>query len=143
MESAVRTKSEILGIYNRHVETVYRVCFSFMKSPSETEAMVQETFMKLMVSGKTFESERHEKAWLIVTASNTCKDSLRKQHQQANHRKKHGKEADQQASSLYCKRGKDLHEKNLLSRIWKTVTKILWCQIITNCYISMVALVSL
>ncbi len=78
MESAVRTKSEILGIYNRHVETVYRVCFSFMKSPSETEDMVQETFLKLMVSGKTFESERHEKAWLIVTASNTCKDSLRK-----------------------------------------------------------------
>lgn len=78
MASAVRPKSEILDIYNRHVDTVYRVCFSFMKSPAETEDMVQETFLKLMVCGKTFESERHERAWLIVTASNACKDSLRK-----------------------------------------------------------------
>ena len=76
--AAVRSKTEILDIYTRQVETVYRVCFSFMKNRPETEDMVQETFLKLMVSGKTFENERHERAWLIVTASNACKDALRK-----------------------------------------------------------------
>lgn len=31
-----------------------------------------------MSTCKEFESERHEKAWLIVTASNLCKDALKK-----------------------------------------------------------------
>lgn len=39
--------------------------------------MVQETFLKLILSEKSFESTEHEKAWLIVTASNTCKDALK------------------------------------------------------------------
>ena len=78
MAVALRSGSEVLEIYNRHVETVYRVCFSFMKTRSETEDMVQETFLRLLTCGKRFENERHEKAWLIVTASNACKDSLKK-----------------------------------------------------------------
>lgn len=78
MPSLLRTDKEIAQIYNRHVDTVYYVCYSFMKNKSETEDMVQETFLRLITSGKTFENERHEKAWLIVTASNLCKDSLRK-----------------------------------------------------------------
>lgn len=78
MAICTRNRSDVLEIYNRHVQTVYRVCYSFMKNRSETEDMVQETFLRLMTSGKTFESQRHEKAWLIVTASNACKDSLKK-----------------------------------------------------------------
>ena len=78
MPSLLRTDKEIAEIYNRHVDTVYRICFSFMKSNAEAEDMVQETFLKLIASGKTFESGNHEKAWLIVTASNLCKDSLKK-----------------------------------------------------------------
>lgn len=78
MPSLLRTNKEITEIYNRHVDTVYRICYSFMKNKPETEDMVQETFLRLITSGKVFESERHEKAWLIVTASNLCKDSLKK-----------------------------------------------------------------
>ena len=78
MASLLRTDKEIQEIYDRHVDTVYRVCYSFMKNKPETEDMVQETFLRLITSGKKFESERHEKAWLIVTASNLCKDSLKK-----------------------------------------------------------------
>lgn len=78
MASLLRTDGKIIDIYNRQVDTVYRICFSFMKNRTETEDMVQETFLKLISSGKTFDNERHEKAWLIVTASNLCKDSLKK-----------------------------------------------------------------
>ncbi len=78
MPSLPRTDEEIMDIYNRQVDTVYRVCFSFMKSRSDTEDMVQETFLRMISSGAVFRSERHEKAWLIVTASNLCKDSLRR-----------------------------------------------------------------
>lgn len=78
MASSLRTDEEFEEIYHRHVDTVYRVCFSFMKNVADTEDMVQETFLKLLSGKKEFASEEHEKAWLIVTASNTCKDELRR-----------------------------------------------------------------
>lgn len=49
----------------------------FMKSKSDAEDAVQDTFIKLMKSDMSFENENHEKAWLIVTASNLCKNNLR------------------------------------------------------------------
>lgn len=78
MPALQRTGKEITEIYNRQVDTVYRICFSFMKNTTDTEDMVQETFLKLLSSGVSFVSEEHEKAWLIVTASNLCKDTLKK-----------------------------------------------------------------
>lgn len=78
MPALQRTGKEITEIYNRHVDTVYRICFSFMKTSADTEDMVQETFLRLLSSGVRFQTEAHEKAWLIVTASNLCKDALKK-----------------------------------------------------------------
>ena len=78
MSSVKTRKTEFLEIYSRQVDTVYRVCYSFMKNKADTEDLVQETFLKLLSAGKAFENERHERAWLIVTASNLCKDSLKK-----------------------------------------------------------------
>ena len=76
MPALQRTGKVIAEIYNRQVDTVYRICFSFMKNQADTEDMVQETFLRLLSSGVIFQSEEHEKAWLIVTASNLCKDLL-------------------------------------------------------------------
>ena len=78
MPALQRTGKEIAEIYNRQVDTVYRICYSFMKNIPDTEDMVQETFLRLLSSGVIFQSESHEKAWLIVTASNLCKDTLKK-----------------------------------------------------------------
>ena len=78
MPSLLRTDKEITEIYNRQVNSIYRICFSFMKNIPDTEDMVQETFLRMIKSGIVFVSEDHEKAWLIVTASNLCKDTLKK-----------------------------------------------------------------
>lgn len=78
MPSRHNARAEFVATYNRQVDTVYRVCYSFMKNKADTEDMVQETFLRLLSTGKEFESERYEKAWLIVTASNLCKDALKK-----------------------------------------------------------------
>ena len=80
MASLLRTDKEITEIYHRQVDTVYRICYSFMKNKPEAEDMVQETFLRLIASGKTFENPRHEKAWLVVTASNLCKDQLKRSY---------------------------------------------------------------
>lgn len=78
MPSPRNPRIEFVAIYNRQVDTVYRVCYSYMKNKADTEDMVQETFLRLLSTKKQFENERHEKAWLIVTASNLCKDALKK-----------------------------------------------------------------
>lgn len=78
MPAQITREQTVTEIYSRHVDMVYRLCYSFMKNRADTEDMVQETFLKLLASEKVFQSVEHEKAWLIVTASNLCKDSLRK-----------------------------------------------------------------
>lgn len=78
MPTQLSTQERITQVYYRHVASVYRVCYSFMKNKPEAEDMVQETFLRLLTSGQTFENNRHERAWLIVTASNLCKDTLKK-----------------------------------------------------------------
>ena len=67
----------IEGIYRRHVQTVYRVSYSYLGSAADAEDAVQATFMKLVEHPRSFESEEHEKAWLIVAAKNHCLDVLR------------------------------------------------------------------
>lgn len=77
MPPSLCTDEELTDIYRRQVDTVYRVCYSYMKNPTDTEDLVQETFLKLLASGKRFNDQGHERAWLIVTASNACKDALK------------------------------------------------------------------
>ena len=76
-KSLLRTDKEIAEIYERHSQTVYRVCFAYMKNPMDTEDAVQETFYRLISKNPILESEEHEKAWLIRTATNICKDELK------------------------------------------------------------------
>lgn len=70
-----RTNREIADIYDRHAETVYRVCILFFHgSAADAEDAVQTTFLRLLGDATAFSSAEHEKAWLIVTASNVCRD---------------------------------------------------------------------
>lgn len=71
-------KQEILAqIYLRNLDTVYRVCWLYMKNRSDTEDAVSDTFVRLMRSDMNFSGEEHERSWLIVTARNICKDMLK------------------------------------------------------------------
>ena len=54
-------KNNFTQTYEAYVNDIYRLCFSFMKNHLD----------------RTFDSEQHKKAWLIVTASNACKDMLK------------------------------------------------------------------
>ncbi len=70
-------EQEFTKVYERYVDDIFRLCFSFMKNQMDAEDVVQETFLKYFYSHKEFESPDHLKAWLIVTASNHCKDLLK------------------------------------------------------------------
>lgn len=76
--SLLRTNKDFEQVYLRHVDTVFRVCFIYMKdNKMDLEDAVQDTFVKFIRSDKRFDSLEHEKAWLIVTAANTCKNHLK------------------------------------------------------------------
>ena len=64
-------------IYDRNVDAVYKVSFSYMKNKHDAEDVVQDTFVQLIRKNPQFENEKHERAWLIVIASNLCKNSLK------------------------------------------------------------------
>ncbi len=75
--STLRTDEEITRVYEKYVDTVYRVCFMLLKNASETEDATQNVFIKYMRDGTEFASDEHLKAWLIVTAQNECKNMLK------------------------------------------------------------------
>jgi len=75
--SLSRTCNDIAEIYDRHKDMIYRICFAFMKNRADTEDILQETFISLIKADTIFASSEHEKAWLIRTASNLCKNNLR------------------------------------------------------------------
>jgi len=63
--------------YVRHVDMLYRVCFSYIKNVFDTEDIVADVFVKLLKHKKVFQDAEHEKAWLLRTAINQCKDYLK------------------------------------------------------------------
>ncbi|MDR2105951.1 MAG: RNA polymerase sigma factor [Coriobacteriales bacterium] len=71
------TTEQFVDVYQRHVDTVYRVCYTFLRNAADTEDAVQNVFIKLLATPRAFENAEHEKAWLIRVASNHCKDVLK------------------------------------------------------------------
>lgn len=68
----------VTEIYDRHIDTVYRVCFSLLGNKQDAEDATQSVFIKLLNNTPTFNDVEHEKAWLIITARNHCRDLHRK-----------------------------------------------------------------
>lgn len=71
------SEQEIERLFEKYADTVYRVCYTYLCSADDSEDAVQEVFVRLMRSRPTFDSEREERGWLIVTACNYCKSILR------------------------------------------------------------------
>ena len=76
MES-VRSQEEMASLYRRHVDMVYQLCLVLMKNVPDAEDATQTVFRKVMEYGKPFRDHEHEKAWLIVTARNECRNQLK------------------------------------------------------------------
>lgn len=72
------TKEELEASYHTHFRMVWNLCYTYLHHPADTEDAVQETFIKLARCAKKFRDREHEKAWLIVTAGNVCKDELKR-----------------------------------------------------------------
>lgn len=76
-DSLLRTNKEIGDIYEKYVDTVYRIAVMMLKNIEEAQDVTQTVFMKLITSKKQFETDEYMKAWLIVVTQNTCKNLLK------------------------------------------------------------------
>lgn len=75
-----RTQKEILALYDKYYEMIWRICLVRFGNSHDAYDAVQETFVRLMNYNKPFQNEEHEKAWLIRTAVNYCKDVMKSSH---------------------------------------------------------------
>ena len=73
----IRSQEEVASLYRRHVDMVYQICLMLMKNVPDAEDAVQTVFRKMMEYDRPFRDHEHEKAWLIVTARNECKNQLK------------------------------------------------------------------
>ncbi|MDR3278208.1 MAG: RNA polymerase sigma factor [Oscillospiraceae bacterium] len=71
------TDEEFTEIYLRRVDMVYRLCVMYLKKPADAEDAAQAVFLKLLQSDAAPRGLEHERAWLITTAKNYCKDVLK------------------------------------------------------------------
>ena len=67
----------MLRLYDMHVDMVYRIAMMLLKNEANAEDAVQAVFIKLLEKDQVFNNAEHEKAWLIVTTQNYCKNHLK------------------------------------------------------------------
>lgn len=61
----------------RYGDILYRLCFVMLRCDADAEDAVQETLLQYLRRAPRFETAEHEKAWLLATAKNKCRDALR------------------------------------------------------------------
>lgn len=59
-------------VVRRYADMVYRIAIMRMKSPSETDDVFQEVFLRYIRFGRHLHGEEHIKAWLIRVTINCC-----------------------------------------------------------------------
>lgn len=73
----MRSDVEINRALERYADTVRRICFCHLKNQADTEDVFQNVFLKYMLCDTVFESDEHEKAWILRITINACKDYLK------------------------------------------------------------------
>ena len=73
----MRSEEDASRAIERYSDTVRRLCMIHLKNYADTEDIFQTVFLKYVLSSVSFESEEHEKAWIIRVTINACKDLLK------------------------------------------------------------------
>lgn len=63
-----------------YADMILRISFQYLKHTHDAEDICQTVFLKYLSGNYTFDSIEHEKAWIIRTTINTCKDLVKSAH---------------------------------------------------------------
>ena len=67
---------EFNKMYEKYKNILYRIAFTYVKNNEDVEDILQEVFIKRIYHTDKFESEEHEKRWMIRVTVNMAKNSL-------------------------------------------------------------------
>lgn len=71
-------KKEQLEFYFReYYFVIFRIALAELKSHADAEDMVQEVFLRFLKYQPQFQNKEHEKAWIVRTTINLCRDFQR------------------------------------------------------------------
>lgn len=61
---------------DRYGNSILRLAYSYLHNLSDAEDILQDTLLKYIQAAPAFESDGHEKAWLLTVAANLSKNKL-------------------------------------------------------------------
>ena len=70
-------EQEAKRLVETYSDLILRISFTYLKSTYDAEDICQNVFLKYLDAGIPFDSEEHEKAWIIRCTINKCKDVLK------------------------------------------------------------------
>ena len=72
-----RDQQEAQRLVDTYSDLILRLSYTYLKSTQDGEDICQTVMLKLLTGDEVFDSPEHEKAWVIRTTVNACKDELR------------------------------------------------------------------
>ncbi|WP_101722470.1 RNA polymerase sigma factor [Eggerthella timonensis] len=70
-------ENEAERLVRTYADLILRLSYTYLKSTHDAEDICQNVLIKLLQGGRAFESAEHERAWVVRTTANACKDVLR------------------------------------------------------------------
>lgn len=71
---AINKRAEFL--LDRYGNNILRLAYSYLHNLNDAEEILQDTLLQYLKKAPSFESEEHEKAWLLCVAGNLSKNKL-------------------------------------------------------------------
>ena len=70
-------RAEAERLVHSYSDLILRLSYTYLKSTDDAQDICQTVFLKLWEKAPAFVSPDHERAWIIRTTANTCKDLLK------------------------------------------------------------------
>ena len=64
-------------LVNLYADMILRISYQYLQQTCDAEDICQTVFLKYLTAGIAFDNAEHEKAWIIRTAINACKDHVK------------------------------------------------------------------
>ena len=74
--SQTAQEQHLRDVMNRHGNRILRLAYSYVHNMQDAEEILQDTLIKLLDSAPVFESDEHEKAWLLRVAANLSNNRI-------------------------------------------------------------------
>lgn len=76
-DAADRENAQAKRLLDTYGNAMLRLAYSYLHNNSDAEDMLQEALLQYLKKRPVFESEAHEKAWLLTVTANLCKNRIK------------------------------------------------------------------